>query len=520
MNLLRDLLPDEEIILRDYQVAAVEDLRKSFRAGSRKLLLQAGTGSGKTIIASEIIKSAVSKGKMVLFLAHRRELIDQCSDKLMRFGVSHGLIMAGRERSMREDVQVASVQTIWSRSVKQNKIPLPPADLLVIDEAHRSLSPTYLHLIERYTELGATILGMTATPVRGDGRGLGHVYEDMIKCPPIKDLTEAGHLVPIRYYAPSAPDLTGVKVRMGDYVEKELAGRMEPLIGSIVENWARLAEGRPTVVFATGVRHSIWLKDEFEKAGVSAAHMDAKTPDDERQQILAGLWEGRIDVLCNCMVLTEGWDCPPVSCCVLARPTKNIGLYFQMAGRTLRPWDGKDDCLLIDHAGAIYEHGFIHEEIPWDLDANGKIKERIQKKKKKKKSKPITCPECKHVFEALEECPECGWKPKTKGKEYQWIAGELVEVDKEAEVKYSQAMKKAWYFQLISYAREKGYQPGWVSHTYKKKFKIWPSQFWPKPEFTKPEDGVHPGPEVRAYIRHLQIRYAKRRNKKEGEASG
>lgn len=513
-NLLADLLPDEEIVLRDYQLKAVEDLRQSFVRGNRRLLLQAGTGSGKTIIAAEIIKNSVAKGKFVLFLAHRRELIDQCADKLVRFGVDHGLIMAGRDRKMAKQVQVASIQTIWSRSIKTKQIPLPPADLVVIDECHRSLSPTYLHLIERYAEMGAAILGMTATPCRGDGRGLGHVYEDMIRCPPIKELTDLGFLVPIRYFAPSAPDLTGVKVRMGDYVEKELTGRMEPLIGSIVENWARLADGRPTVVFATGVRHSIHLRDEFEKVGVAAAHMDGKTPDDEREEIFTNLWEGKIDVLCNCMVLTEGWDCPPVSCCVLARPTKSIGLYVQMAGRTLRPWDGKDDCLLIDHSGAVYEHGFIHEEIPWDLDQDGKIQERIERKKTKKKSKPITCPECKHVFEALEECPECGWKPKTRGKEYHWIRGELVEVDKETQVKYSQKMRESWYYQLIWYARAKGYQSGWVAHTYKKKFKIWPSQFWRKPEQVPPDDGDRAGPEVLAFIRHLQIKYAKGREKR------
>jgi superfamily II DNA or RNA helicase len=415
--------------------------------------------------------------------------------------------MAGRERTMHELVQVASVQTVWSRAVKQNKMPLPPADLLVIDECHKSLSATYLHLIERYTEMGATILGMTATPCRGDGRGLGHVYEDMIRCPPIKVLTEQGFLVPIKYYAPSAPDLTGVKVRMGDYVEKELTGRMEPLIGSIVENWARLAEGRPTVVFATGVRHSIHLRDEFEKAGVAAAHMDGKTPDLEREEILKNLWEGRIDVLCNCMVLTEGWDCPPVSCCVLARPTKSIGLYVQMAGRTLRPWDGKDDCLLIDHSGAVYEHGFIHDEIPWDLDQNGKIQTKIQGQKKKKESKPITCPECKHIFQALAECPECGWKPQTTGKEYEWIRGELVEVDKEVVVKFSTAMQKKWFGELIGLCDERGYKPGWVPHTFKKKFGHWPMSEWSKePRWA--------GPEVRAFCRHLQIRYAKGMEKK------
>jgi len=504
-SLMSDLLPDEEIILRPYQVDAVENLRRSFMQGNRRLLLQAGTGSGKTIIASEIIKSAVTRGRYVLFLAHRRELIDQCADKLVRFGVPHGIIMAGRQRSMGENVQVGSVQTITTRAVKSKKMPLPPVDLLVLDECHRSLSKSYLHLIDYFTQANdkTVVLGMTATPVRGDGRGLGEVYEDMITCPSIRELTSQGFLVPIRYFAPSAPDLDGVHTRMGDYVEKELEERMDktPLIGNIVENWGRFADGRQTVVFATGVKHSIHITEEFQKAGVQAAHIDGNTPDSERETILTDLWKGNLSVVSNCMVLTEGWDCPPVSCCILARPTKSIGLYLQMCGRTLRPWQGKDDCLLVDHSGSIYTHGFVDGEIPWDLDARRKIQERIQDTKKKE-SKPITCPECKFVFISLAECPECGWKPKVKGQEYHWIKGELVEVNKEIEFRYSQRMRRDWFKQLLWVADEKGYKRGWVGHTFKKKFKTWPRGM----EGARMEP---PGPEVRAFIRHLQIRYAK-----------
>lgn len=506
--------PTEAIELRPYQVDAVERLRDSLRKGNRRLLLQAGTGSGKTIIAAEIIKSAVSKGKYVLFLAHRRELIDQCSDKLWRFGVDHGVIMAGRDRSVGEDVQVGSVQTIWSRAVRTDKMPLPPADLVVLDECHRSLSKTYLHLIEHYADVcGAAVLGMTATPCRGDGRGLGEVYSDMIMCPPIDELTELGFLVPIKYYAPSAPDLAGVRVRAGDYVEEELSHRMDkpPLIGSIVENWGRLASGRPTIVFATGVKHSIHIAEEFEKAGVTSAHIDAHTPDDERTRILTGLWDGEIEVLSNCMVLTEGWDCPPVSCCILARPTKSIGLYLQMAGRTLRPWPGKDDCVLIDHAGAVYDHGFVDEEVLWDLDSEGKVQER-QAARQKKESKVVTCPECKAQFKGLAECPECGWKPKKRGEEYRWVRGELVAIERGGYSKdfaYSVQMKTEWWRQLIWLADERGYKDGWIAHTFKKKF-----GHWPRFGNRILHDGEPPGPEVLAFIRHLQIKYAKGREAK------
>ncbi len=512
MRLFTDL-PGEPIELREYQTQAVEDLRASFRAGNRRLLLQAGTGSGKTIIAAQIIKNAVAKKKYVLFLAHRRELIDQCADKLERFGVPHGIIMAGRQAHVIHEVQVASIQTLWARAIKKNRMHLPPTDLIVLDECHRSLSKTYRHLIDAYPE--ATVLGLTATPCRGDGRGLGEIYDDMVCCPPISELTEAGFLVPIKYYAPSAPDLTGVKIRMGDYAENQLAERMDkqPLVGSIVENWGRLAEGRQTVIFAAGVKHSIHIAEEFEKAGVRAAHLDGDTPLDERAQILSDLWDGTINIVSNCMVLCEGWDCPPVSCCVIARPTKSLGLYLQMAGRTLRPWEGKDDCLLVDHAGVIYEHGFVDEPIPWDLDARRKIKDAIASKKKK--SKPITCPECKYVFEGLAKCPECGWAPKKAGEEYAWIKGELVEVKKDrppAAARYSIDEKESWYHQLRGVAKERGYKAGWIAHTYRKKFGVWPAS-----KFS--DRSLPPGPEVLGFVRHLMIKYVKRKAATEKSAT-
>ena len=504
MSLFAPELPREEITLRQYQLDAVENLRESVRAGNRCLILQAGTGSGKTIIAAQIIKNAVAKKKYVLFLAHRRELIDQCADKLERFGVPHGIIMAGRQGHVSQNVQVASIQTLWHRAVKKTRMHLPPTDLIVLDACQRSLSKTYRHLIDAYPE--ATVWGLTATPCRGDGRGLGEIYDDMVCCPPVVELTAAGFLVPIKYFAPSAPDLAGVKIRMGDYVEGELATRMDkqPLVGSIVENWGRLAEGRQTVVFATGVKHSMHIADEFKKAGVAAAHLDGNTPLDERKQILGDLFTGAITVVSNCMVLCEGWDCPPVSCCILARPTKSIGLYLQMAGRTLRPWEGKADCLLVDHAGCIYEHGFVDEPVPWDLDPKIRIKDAITNSKKKK-ARPITCPECKCTFQGLAECPECGWAPKKVGQEYAWVAGELVEVRKNAKAvaaRYTMQEKESWFQQLGQVAKERGYRDGWIGHTYKKKFGVWPATVFAR-------DLLPPGPEVLGFVRHLAIRYAK-----------
>lgn len=488
--------------LRDYQVQAVEDLRSSIRKGWKRIILQAPTGSGKTVIAAEIIRSADEKGSKVVFLAHRRELIFQCSDKLSKFGIRHGILMAG-EPGNSNPVQVASIQTLWRRSIQKKVRHLPDCDLLVIDECHRSLSKTYRELIEIF---GGITLGLTATPCRGDGAGLGHIYEDMVQTSTVAELTEQGHLVPARYYAPSFPDLEGVKVRMGDYVESELEGRMDRaiLIGDLVENWARIARDRQTVVFTTGVRHSIHIKERFVEAGIVAEHIDGKTPKNERDEILKAFDRGDIQLISNCMVLTEGWDCPRCDCLVLARPTKSIGLYLQMAGRALRPYPGKEDCLIIDHSGAVYEHGFVDDPVPWVLDKSRKIQDSIGAYQRKR---PLTCAICGAVYSGQRFCPECGHIPETQPKVLDTHDGDLVEVTSVGyeSHEYSYADKMRWFSGLAYYCEEKGYKPGWARHAFKEKFGHWPNRIIVACQ------PVPPGIEIKGFIRHKQIRYSKSR---------
>ena len=354
--------------LRNYQEQAIADLSQSLGKGNKRVILQAATGSGKTVMASSIVRRAVNKGNTVLFLAHRRELISQCSNKLSLFGINHGIIMAGQTNEAWHNVQVASVDTLRARAISSKRMRLPKADIVIIDECHRTLSNTYRKLIDEYE--GNVVLGLTATPCRGDGLGLGHVYEDMVCAPTIRHLTDEGHLVDAKYFAPSIPDLHGVKTIAGDYNKKHLAKKMDTpkLVGDIVTNWLSIAKDKTTVVFASSVQHSINLMESFEKAGVKAGHIDGATPTEERDLTLKQLEDGEITVLCNCLVLTEGWDCPSAEVCVLARPTKSLGLYLQMVGRVLRPMEGKDKATIIDHSGAVYQHGFVDDEFEWDLD--------------------------------------------------------------------------------------------------------------------------------------------------------
>lgn len=346
--------------LRDYQAAAVEQIERAIKA-----LYVLPTGGGKTVIATGIIERAVARGERVLMLTHRREILRQTS---LKISIDHGLIQAGLNIDLDNPVQVASIQTLWARCMRSNKVPLPAADLIIIDEAHHIAARTWTKILDAYPN--ARLVGLTATPCRADGRGLGNYFDELIIGPQIPELIEQKHLVKTVYYAPAEPNLKGVETRQGDYVINQLADRMnrDDLVGDIISNWHKYGQRRRTIVFCVDVAHSVHVRNEFVQSEVRAEHVDGSTPKTERDAILARLQSGETEVVANCMVLTEGFDCPPVGCIVLARPTKQLGLFRQMAGRGLRPAPGKSNLILIDHSGAVYRHGLLEDPIEWTLD--------------------------------------------------------------------------------------------------------------------------------------------------------
>jgi DNA repair protein RadD len=308
--------------LRPYQCATVDEIESAIAAGERRILMVAPTGSGKTVIAGEIITRFTQRYRPVLVLAHRLEIITQTSSKLCGCGIRHGIIKAGFSPRPMERVQVASVATLWVRAMRSNSMSLPLADLLIVDECHHATATTWRKIIAAYPD--AVLIGLTATPCRGDGRGLGGIFTAMIECPQVAELIEQGYLVKSRVYAPVTPNLRGVHTRAGDYVEHELAARMNvaKLVGDIVTHWFKHGERRRTIAFAVNVAHSLHLHNEFVRAGVRAEHLDGETPKDERDAILARLASGETELVTNCMVLTEGWDMPEVGCAFSpARPS-------------------------------------------------------------------------------------------------------------------------------------------------------------------------------------------------------
>jgi superfamily II DNA or RNA helicase len=401
-------------------------------------------------------------------------------------------------------VQVASIQTLHARCIRNGK-DLPPANIVFIDEAHHAQAQTYRTIVERYPD--AQLIGMTATPCRRDGRGLGGIFDALVEGPQVAQLINDKYLVGTKVYAPSIPDLKGVRTRLGDYVEADLAEAVDKpkLVGDIVSHWHRLAEGRKTVVFATSVSHSIHLCEEFCKSGVKAAHIDGSTPKDERDEILARLSRGEIEVVCNCMVLTEGWDQPDVSCCILARPTKSMGLYRQMAGRVIRPAPGKDHALILDHAGAVFQHGFIEDPMIWTLDKDTKAKAPAQEAGQLKPSNHLLeCSQCRAIRTAGEPCPHCGFMPKRPGEYFSVIEGDLAHLERDYRApahQHSAEDRHRFHAMLAHIGRERGYRRGWAAHKYREKFGQWPA--------TNNIAPIPPSAEVIAWERHCRIKYAK-----------
>lgn len=405
--------------LRAYQVEAIENLRRHLREGRKKLLLVAPTGAGKTTIACEIIRSAMERGRRVLFLAHRVELINQCSARLDQFGIPHGIIRAQDKRA--DDaalVQVASVQTLIRR--KQAKF-----DLIVIDEAHRSLADSYKRVLE--AQEGASVIGLTATPCRTDGRGLGEAYNAIVETCSVSELVNQGVLVPAQVWgARNIDGLESISTVAGDYNRGQLAELMSQskLIGDVVGQWMSKFKGGKTVVFGVNVEHSIALRDRFLSFGIKASHIDGNTPEDQRAAILQQLRDGEIEVITNCSILTEGWDLPDLACVQIARPTKSLALYLQMVGRGLRSAVGKTEAIILDHGGCFQRFGHPLDDREWGLDASVKH----GRSRSEPSESGWQCKNCWYVNDrAATECADCGvFKVAEKPKVIKESKDELV----------------------------------------------------------------------------------------------
>jgi DNA repair protein RadD len=280
------------------------------------------------------------------------------------------------------------------------------------------------------------------------------------------------------------------------------------LVGDIVTHWHKYGERRKTVAFAVNVAHSIHIRDEFIKSGVRAEHIDGSTPKDERDATLARLASGEIDLVSNCNVLTEGFDCPDMGAIILARPTRSMGLYRQMVGRALRPAPGKTDAIILDHSGAVYRHGFVEDHVEWTLSPDKKAESKEHKKRSDRDvSRLLECTNCGALREGGKACFHCGFMPTRGGQAAEVADGELglVNGGKVNAHVYSAEDKQRWWAELTAIGLERNYKPSWPGVNFKEKFGHYPGPFGAT---IAPEE---PTAEVRGWVRSRIIAYAKRR---------
>lgn len=469
--------PASRVELRDYQRRAVEAVDRAVAAGNRKPLLVLPTGAGKTVVAAELINRALERGGRAMFLAPRRELVEQASRAIARLGIRHGLILAGDRRTDGyAKVQVASIDTLLARMIRTKRLEVADPTLVIVDEAHLSVTKIRAELLDRWPN--AVRVGLTATPTRKDGRALGMLYDELLEGATVAQLVEAGHLAKARYFAPSTPDLRGVEVIAGDYNQGQLAGAVNrpKLIADVVATWLEKAADRRTAVFATSVAHSIALRDEFLRSGIAAEHADGSTPIDLRAAIFDRFANGKTQVLCNCELATYGFDLPAMDCVVLAKPTRSLMKYLQMLGRGLRVANGKADCLVLDHSGAVHRFGFADVPRIWTLegefaltDAQGRVGARGDS------GRPITCPECSAVFVGSLTCPECGYHLEVRAKPVAVADGQLVEMNAPGDRLDDRA---DFYAELRAIGAERNWKPTAAAAQFRERFGVWPPKAW------------------------------------------
>lgn len=443
--------------LRDYQQQAVDEIRAHYAAGRKRVLLHLATGGGKTHIFSWILKTMSQKGKRSAMVVRGRKLVEQAHQRLVHEGVYHGVHMSNHWLYRpREAVQICSIDTLVSRQI------YPEADLIVIDEAHLATSTGYRGFMKRYRD--AYVLAVTATPYTD--APLRELVDVVVKPISLRGLIDRGYLVAPRYFCPSVPDLTGVRVSSStkDYVQDQLSERMNKtaLVGDIVTQWVKFGEGRPTVAFAVTVEHSKHIAESFRNAGIPAEHMEASTPDDERHRILERLKTGETKVVSNVGILCTGVDLPFLSCLILARPTKAYPLYVQQIGRGTRIAPGKENFLVLDHADNVRRHGFVDDEPEACLD--GKFTRGTSRVK--------ICKRCYLAYEGS-SCPSCGPQEKElapSGRAIMSIDGELAELPRVASADFRMERAREYAREKEAEASARGYKAGWVFHQVKQAY--------------------------------------------------
>jgi superfamily II DNA or RNA helicase len=440
--------------LRPYQNQLANDIRAAFGSGANRPLAVSPTGSGKTVLFSYITSQVLKRGSRVIIIAHRREILDQISATLKCVGVPHGFIQAGKSASI-QPAMVASIQTLARRL---DTIPAP--DLVIIDEAHHSVSKSYVQMFAAWPN--AKFIGVTATPERLDGKGLGAMFDRMVMGPSVQWLIDNGFLAQPVYYAPrEVVDLSQVHTVAGDFDRSEAEEIVDTprITGDAVTHYVRFCNRQRAVAFCISVAHAQHVADTFNSCGIPSASIDGTLDPEVRKQRVEDLTAGKILVLTSCELISEGFDLPAVNAAILLRPTQSLSMHLQQVGRALRPYPGKTNAIILDHVGNCLRHGLAEQERDWDLSG------REKRLKKSSLVETKQCSKCFAIF-AGTVCPQCGSQREIAVREIEEVDGELQrlsieDISKKREERREEAKCKTLE-DFRALAKLRGYKLGWA----------------------------------------------------------
>lgn len=429
--------------LRPYQIDLLEQTREAYRAGYKAPCIVSPCGSGKSVMMAEMAKLATDKGNRVLFLVHRQELCQQIFGTFVGWGVNMQLC------------RISMVQTARRRLDK-----LPKPQLIITDENHHSMASTYRKIYDYWPDVPR--VGVTATPIRLNGSGLGDVNDKLIIGPSVKQLIEWGNLSLFRYFAPEVVDTSKLQIKRGDFVQTEVDElfNQNAIYGDVIGHYRKLSDGQQAICYCATIGQSKKMAYEFTKAGISAYHLDGDTPKAIRASIIDQFRAGAIKILCNVDLISEGFDVPDCNTAILLRPTQSLALYIQQAMRCMRYKPGKT-AVIIDHVGNVGRFGTPDMDRVWSLDAPKKRKKTTDDSAFGVKQ----CPACFYVYDKKETaCPNCGFKVIREAKDLDEIKdAQLVEVEsKPVTLDYRDPKDCHSLKELQDLARNRGYKPGWA----------------------------------------------------------
>ena len=446
--------------LYDYQKNLVVRTRKSLTKGHKGVLIQSPPGSGKSVVIAEIARLTTDKGNRVMFLVHRKELVEQITETF---------------KANEVNLDLCTIMTVTK--VANRLMQLPKPSLIITDETHHSRAKTYRNIYDYYSDVPR--LGFTATPWRMNGKGFEDIYSEMVEGKSVKWLIENKRLAPYEYYSIPEADIAKLqKSSTGDYTNKSIEKALKSTIfGDVVENYVKVASGQKTILYAHSIEYSQKFADEFKNAGIKAVHVDSKTPSAERDEIMNDFRSGKIKVLCNVDLISEGFDVPDCTCVIMARPTDSLVLYLQQSMRCMRYQPNKT-ATIIDHVANYTRHFLPDTDREWNLKGFDK-----KRKKQQRNENEIAIKECPNCFGVMESksliendfhCPYCNFKIEVIKADKEVIDATLSKLDSDSLTvsyekiniikKYKQKDKKEltsiedWYL----YAKAHNFKDGWL----------------------------------------------------------